>query len=134
MLTAAGASGPGEQGRNWWRLGCLAASFAAMALMATSKPASAQNNHTFTIVNNSGFTIEEVHMSLANDPSWRRDLLGRSILRDGYYFTVTGIRPGLYDIEVVDEDSNRCVVNNVRVYEDMTWNLTPLGLVGCEFR
>ena len=38
MLTTAGTAGPSERGRNWWRLGCLAASgvvFTCVALVVT---------------------------------------------------------------------------------------------------
>jgi hypothetical protein len=85
------------------------------------------------VENNSGFDIYEIQMSSISDASWERDLLGSRILYNGNSFTVTDITPGLYDIRVVDEDNDASIVNRVRVYEDMTWTLTPLGLVGCEF-
>ena len=72
-------------------------------------------------------------MSSVNDHSWERDLLGPRVLNDGYSFSVTDIAPGLYDIRVIDEDRDSCVINGVRVYHDLTWNLTSLELGGCEF-
>jgi hypothetical protein len=112
----------------------LTMSSAALALLAISIPATSESRHTLEVENGSGFNIYHLQMSSSNDHSWERDLLGSRILFDGNSFTVTGIVPGLYDIRVVDEDNDACVVNRVRVDEDMTWDLTPLGLVGCEFR
>lgn len=109
-------------------------SFAILPLLAISIPLTAQSRHTLEVNNNSGFNIYHIQMSSSYDISWEPDLLGSRILYDGNSFTVTGITPGLYDIRLVDEDNDQCIVKQVRVHEDMTWNLTPLGLVGCEFR
>jgi hypothetical protein len=107
-------------------------SFATIALMAASIPAIAQTRHTLTVDNNSGIAIYHVQMSSTRDRSWERDLLGSGILYDGNSFTVTDITPGYYDIKVVDQDGDACVVNSVSVFNDMEWNLTPFRLVGCE--
>lgn len=118
---------------NRLRQAFMTMSLAVLGLSAITVPLSAQSNHTLLVENNSGFDIYEIHMSSVNDRSWERDLLGSGILFDGNSFTVTA-PPGVYDLRVVDEDHDACVVSNVRVYEDMTWNLTPGGLLGCEFR
>lgn len=109
-------------------------SVAMIALMAASIPAIAQTRHTLTVDNNSGIAIYHVQMSSTGDGSWERDLLGSGILYDGNSFTVTNIMPGFYDIRVVDQDGDACVVNGVGVFSNMEWNLTPFRLVGCELR
>ena len=107
--------------------------FALVALSAVSSPASAQSAHTLTIQNNSGYDIYEIHMWSIDDGSWERDLLGRHVLSSGNSFDITAITSGRYDIKVVDEDGDACIVQQVPVYHDKDWTLTPLGLVGCEF-
>ena len=111
----------------------LSVSFALLTLFAVSISARAQSAHTLTIQNNSGYDIYEIHMSSVFDGSWERDLLGRHVLSTGNTFDITGITSGRYDIKVVDEDGDACIVQQVAVYQDRSWNLTPLGLVGCEF-
>lgn len=111
----------------------LGVSFAVLTLFAITAPASAQSTHTLTIQNDSGYDIYEIHMSSIYDGSWERDLLGRHFLSTGNSFDITGITSGRYDIKVVDEDGDSCIVQQVAVYQDRTWTLTPLGLVGCEF-
>jgi hypothetical protein len=111
----------------------LGVSFAFLTLFAISATAAAQSNHTLTLQNNSGFDIYEIHMSSIYDGSWERDLLGRHVLSSGNSFDITNIASGRYDIKVVDEDGDACILRQVPVYQDRSWNLTPLGLVGCEF-
>ena len=111
----------------------LGVSFAVLALFAIAAPASAQSTHTLTLLNNSGYDIYEIHMSSINDDSWESDLLGRHVLATGNSFEITNITSGRYDIKLVDQDGDTCIVQQVSVYQDRSWNLTPLGLVGCEF-
>jgi hypothetical protein len=114
------------------RLCVLAASFAAIAFMATPKQFAAQNGHTFTIVNSSGFEINEIHISSVGDSSWEHDRLGTNVLRSGHKYTIGGILPGYYDIKLIDEDNDSCIMKSVYVNNNLTWTLTPLDLVGCE--
>ena len=111
----------------------LGVTFAVLALFAASAPAIAQSTHTLTLQNNSGFDIYEIHMSSVNDDSWEPDLLGRHVLSTGNSFDITDITSGRYDIKLVDEDGDTCIVQQVAVYRDRVWNLTPGSLLGCEF-
>ena len=111
----------------------LDVSFALITLFAVSAPALAQNTHTLTIQNNSGYDIYEIQMSPSVDGFWERDLLGHHVLSTGNSFVISNITSGRWDIKVVDEDGDECIIQQVPVYQDRTWTLTPLGLVGCEF-
>ena len=106
----------------------LAVSFTAIALLAAfDSGCRAESLQLYSSwKNNSGFAIYKFQMSSLNDDSWERDLLGPRVLNDGYSFTVTDIAPRLYDIRVIDEDRDSCVINGVRAYPDLTWNLSPL--------
>ena len=110
----------------------LAANFVAIAFMIAPRPLVAQNRHTFTIVNNSGFEIVEIHISSMKDGSWEPDRLGPAVLRSGHQYTLGGLVPAYYDIKIIDEDNDSCIMKSVYVNNNLTWTLTPHGLVGCE--
>ena len=71
----------------------LATGFAATAFVTISHLASAESNHTFTVVNESSFTINHIHMTSTSDPKWGRDLLGKNVLPTGHQYTVRDVRP-----------------------------------------
>src|SRR5437868_6178499 len=102
-----------------------------MTIMAPAQ-ATAQTGSSLEIHNVSGFSIYYLFMSSASDDSWKRDLLGRRVLMSGGQFTVTDIPPGRYDLKLVDEDGDTCVVGNFGLYRDSVYRITPDKLIGCE--
>ncbi|MBV8114299.1 MAG: hypothetical protein JO300_06125 [Silvibacterium sp.] len=114
------------------RIYIFAAGFAAIAFMVAPKQFAAQNSHTLTIVNRSGFEIDEIHISSVGDRSWERDRLGADVLRSGHKYIFSGILPGYYDIKLIDEDNDSCILKSVFVNNNLTWTLNPPDLVGCE--
>jgi hypothetical protein len=85
-----------------------------------------------TIQNASSFDIYKVYLSRSSDPNWRHDLLGTGVLVTGRTFDITA-PVGVYDLKLVDEDSDVCVVNGVSVYQNTVWRITDSWLLGCEF-
>jgi len=111
----------------------LAVSFALMAILASALPVAAQSSHYLRMANNTGYDIYQVRFSSVSSGIWPPDLLGSSrIFRDGSSFTITSISPGRYDIAFVDEDSDVCVVRDVAIYQDLSWNLSQSWLLNCE--
>jgi len=53
----------------------LTLGFAIVALFAVSMPVVAQNRHTVTIVNASGYTFYQIKLSRGDDEYWGPDLL-----------------------------------------------------------
>src|SRR5580658_9587585 len=68
--------------------------------------------YTVKIENETHYSIYRVHMSLNSDPWWRPDMLGADTLNPGWEFT-THLYAGVYDLKLVDEDGDVCVVHNV---------------------
>jgi hypothetical protein len=87
--------------------------------------------YSVRIENVSNYAIREVHMSRVGDDDWRADLLGRSTLNPGYAFTATAYT-GLYDLKLVDEDGDVCVVPRVAVNGPTSWRITNSWLLNCE--
>lgn len=116
------------------RKNVLALSFALMALLASALPMAAQSSYySFRMENNTGYDIYQVRLSSVYQISWRPDLLGASrIFRDGTSFTINQISPGRYDVALVDEDGDVCIVNDVAIYQNLNWNLSERWLLSCE--
>ena len=112
----------------------LAVSFALVAMTASSMPVAAQSNYylNFRMENNTGYNIDQVHLSSVSDSSFERDLLGNGVFYNGTSFTITQITPGQYDMKLVDQDADVCVVHDVAIYSNTDWNLTQQWLLNCE--
>lgn len=109
---------------------------AALTLAAslTTTFTQAQSSNSVRIENDSDYSIYEIYMSPANDLSWGSDLLGsRRVLPTGYYFTFSGALPGRYDLKLVDEDGDVCVVSDIRVNGNANWSISNSWLLNCEF-
>lgn len=112
--------------KNAFTLGALTLALAAF----TVAPAPAQTR-TFQITNESHFSIERIYVSPASYDRWGVDRLGDNVLRPGYEFTLSVI-PGHYDVKLVDEDGDTCVVNGVDFRSGDSWRLTDGILLACE--
>jgi len=111
------------------RRALLAIIFAIFASTTLSSVASAQGQQDFSLVNRTGYQINEIYVSSANDRNWGRDLLGDNTLAEGRQFNVR-FRPSTracnWDIKVVYDDGensefrgvNLCQVSRVTLY----WN------------
>ena len=100
---------------------------AATALSVTSALA-----YEWTIENSSKWAIHEVYISPCGNRYWGSDKLGRSAIMhtgDRYGIEVSG---GCYDVKLVDEDGDVCVINKVRINGDESWEVTDRNLLNCE--
>ncbi|MDX2101836.1 MAG: hypothetical protein SF002_04775 [Alphaproteobacteria bacterium] len=59
----------------------LAASFLLSAVVAA--PAAAQGQQDFTLINRTGYQIDEVYVSRPTAKTWGRDILGDGVLANG---------------------------------------------------
>ena len=85
------------------------------------------------IVNRSDYTIYQLFISPSRSSRWGRDQLGRRTIRPGQSFTLNSIPCGLYDMKVVDNDGDSCVVTEIPMCRDHThWEMTNEALVRCE--
>lgn len=104
--------------------------FAGVALPA----AAAKKKATIKIINQSKWEIHHLYLSSTADKNWGPDQLGDDTIdAKGGEYTLTDIDCDNYDVKVVDEDGDECVVENVNMCGDHTvWKITDKILLACE--
>lgn len=88
----------------------------------------------FMIVNKTEWTFTHLFVSPSNARKWGPDQLGsRRVIAPGGSFTINNIPCGLYDVKVIDEDGDECVVEEVAMCRTHThWEVTNELLAACE--
>ena len=103
------------------------------SLRFSSASSGAVQRGEFMIVNKSSFTFAQLYISSSTRRAWGRDQLGRRIVRPGESFTLRGIPCGLYDIRLVDEDGDSCIVTEIPMCRNHThWEVTNDRLLSCQ--
>ncbi len=107
-------------------------SFAVILLCAVSTPAFAKKA-TVKIINQSKWEIHHIYLSSSDDQSWGEDQLEDEILAKGDSLTLSNIPCDVYDIQVVDEDGDECVIEQVDLCgDDSYWKITDKDLLECQ--
>ncbi|HEY0157736.1 MAG TPA: hypothetical protein VGF28_10665 [Thermoanaerobaculia bacterium] len=108
-------------------------SLSALLLCALTLPAFGARKATVKIINASNWDIHHIYLSSSDDRSWGEDQLEDEILSKGDSLTLTNISCDLYDIQVVDEDGDECVIEEVDLCGDESyWKITDKELLECE--
>ena len=90
------------------------------------------DDSSLTIQNDSDFAFIEINLSPTNQTTWGADLLGTDILRPGQALEVSEIDCGDYDIRVIDEDTDECILEDVNLcFSSETWTIDNLMLGAC---
>ena len=85
------------------------------------------------IVNKSDWTIMELYMSPTDDNEWGDDLLEKHVIKPGENFTLTDIPCDSWDVKLVDEDKDVCVVEDVNMCaNNETWVIDSKSLLACQ--
>lgn len=84
-----------------------------------------------TVINSSDYVVHHLHVSPSQSRSWGPDQLGKETIGRAERFTVRNIPDGTYDLKLVDEDEDECIVENVEVSGAMTWMLTDTVIENC---
>jgi hypothetical protein len=111
----------------------FAAALIALGAAATTQPAAAQARQDFSLVNSSGFQINEIYVSASSQRNWGRDLLGENVLPNGRVFNVTfsaDTSECAWDILIVYADGDRsefrradlCRISRITVFWDQGRN------------
>lgn len=106
----------------------------ALALAAALIPtmAAAQNDtRTFTVFNYSHYRIDHMYVSPHGYRTWGSDWLGRNYLYPNQRADMSVARIK-YDVMLVDQDRDICVVPNVDFRYGESWTITDDVLVLCE--
>ena len=107
---------------------------ALLLLTLTALPAfAAKKKATIKVINQSKWEIHHLYLSSTDDQHWGPDQLGDETIANGESFKLTNIDCDDYDIKVVDEDGDECVVEEVNLCgDDTVWKITDKILLKCE--
>ena len=89
---------------------------------------------TLTIDNDSSYTLIEINLSPTTSISWGPDLLGSDVLAPGEVFEASGIACDTYDIRVVDDTNDECILDSVDLcLDNAVWHIDNAELAICAF-
>jgi hypothetical protein len=109
--------------------------FAALVAVAGlfAHPASAAGDSKVVLKNLSHWAIHELYFSPTEEREWGEDQLGKHTINTGETFTLTGVPCDSYDVRVVDEDGDECVVEDVALCADKEkWVINDQDLLACQ--
>ena len=105
----------------------LALALAALPSLALASSA------TVEILNKSDWDLHQLFLSPTDEDEWGPDQLGEHVLESGGSFELEGIPCDSYDIKLVDEDGDECVVPGVDICRhDQGWVIDNDDLLSCE--
>ncbi|MET1077417.1 MAG: hypothetical protein ABWY06_05275 [Pseudomonas sp.] len=84
------------------------------------------------VKNESSWNINEVYFAPSSETEWGPDHLGEEVLMSGMTLTLTGVTAGKWDVRLVDEEQDVCVVKEVKIKASETWTITDDDLLGCQ--
>jgi hypothetical protein len=107
---------------------------ATLVCLTVAAPAfAAKKKASIKVINQSKWEIHHLFLSSTSDHEWGPDQLGDEVIGTGESFTLTKIDCDDYDIKVVDEDGDECVIEEVNMCGDASvWKITDKSLLSCE--
>lgn len=108
----------------------LASALAALACAAGNVSAA---DAQIVLRNNSSWEIHELYVNVSRSDEWGPDQLDDDVIESGGEFTLHGIPCDKYDVRVVDEDGDACVIEKVPLCgASDEWTITDADLLGCQ--
>ena len=101
----------------------------AAAVACAPTMASAAN---VEFINQSDWEIHEVYFSPASQGNWGEDYLGSEVLEKGDSLTLSEVEAGTWDVMIVDEDGDKCVLEDVTISRSDRWVITDKDLLACQ--
>ena len=106
--------------------------FVSMLLLGGAQ-AMAADTATVTVTNNSDWAIMHFFLSSADSNHWGPDQLGQGVIKTGGSFKLNNIPCDSYDVKLIDEDGDQCVVGGVDLCAQSDhWVITSDELVECQ--
>jgi hypothetical protein len=87
---------------------------------------------TINIENNSSWEIHEIYFAPSSQDDWGDDHLGQKVLKPGMTLTLTGVNPGKWDVRLVDQDEDECIVKNQQIKASEKFSIDDDDLLGCQ--
>ena len=108
-------------------VGVLCALALGLPSVATAK------NATVTVANQSEWVIAQFFLAPTETDEWGPDQLGEDVIGKGGSFKLTDIPCNTYDVRLVDEDEDECIVEAVDICGGKgTWTITSKDLIACQ--
>jgi hypothetical protein len=105
---------------------------ASLALVVLAVPASAVD---LVVVNQANFSIiHRLYLAPAKSNQWGENKLQNQTVAKNGRFTVRDIAPGVYDLKVIDDDDDSCVVPEINIDQNKEWKLTDMVMLKCVFK
>lgn len=103
--------------------------------MSFATAAAAQGRQDFTLVNKTGYTIDQVYVAPSTSDDWEEDVLGRDVLENGQQVHITFSRSTQtcnWDLQVVYDDGekaewtkfNLCQISSISISYDRSTGRT----------
>ncbi len=103
------------------------------AIAAALPTAASAANATVTVVNKSEWEIHQFFLSPAEQEEWGPDQLRDDVIGTNESFKLSNIPCDTYDVKLVDEEGDECVVEAVDICGGKgTWTITSKELVQCQ--
>jgi hypothetical protein len=115
---------------------CAALALALLVALVAGGHAAAQarkERATVTVQNKSSATIRQLYLTPQDSDDWGPDQLGDNVIeaKKGA-FKLTDIPCDVYDVRLVDDEGNECVVEEVDICGAReTWTITDKDLKAC---
>ncbi|MGZ5049527.1 MAG: hypothetical protein ACXWF8_17175 [Methylobacter sp.] len=101
----------------------------ALAASATSHAVMAEAKQDFTLVNKTGYTIDQVYVSPSSANNWLDDVLGQDVLGDGESAKIrfhSANEICKYDLKVIYDDKEEVEWSDINLCEEekitIRWN------------
>ena len=105
--------------------------FGAYMLESSSTEAQ-RRTATVTIRNNSSWNLHHFYVSPHDQNTWGPDQLGDEVIANGESFTITDIPCDAYDLKLVDEDGDQCIITDIDLCnENLVWTIDQSVLANC---
>lgn len=86
-----------------------------------------------TVKNRSLWEIHHLFMSPVSSNNWGPDQLGSKTVASDGTFDLSGVACDTYDVKIVDEDGDECILNGVAICgANETWEITNESLLQCQ--
>lgn len=103
-----------------------------VAIVLVALPVAAKNANV-KIVNKTEWTLHHFFLSSTEDEEWGPDQLGEHVVGTNESFTLTGVPCDTYDVRLIDEEGDECIVTEVDICGGSEqWVITSEDLAQCE--
>ena len=105
-----------------------------LAILAGGAVEAARSDSDVTFTNRSSWDIYEIYISAVGESEWGEDQLEDGVLESGDSFLLYSIPCDDYDILLIDEDGDECVLEEVGLCGDSEeWVIRDKDLLACQF-